>query len=214
MLESFLKILNNWEVRLLKSIKRTLNFYLSETTCCRVLRMAQSGCGASKHLRVWWGTKATTTQCGTPTFPPTGTISSPGDMTELPGKKRSFCITHTVNTQQSCLQMTLFHVSSNSLWATDHYQPLRMFSGHLADVTCTRFHPNSNYVATGSSDRTIRLWDVLSGNCVRIFTGHKVRRVTRAVPWSDSSRAMSWEPNQLSKAEVINLFFCQRSFTR
>ena len=51
-----------------------------------------------------------------------------------------------------------------------------MFAGHLADITCTRFHPNSNYVATGSSDRTIRLWDVLTGNCVRILTGHKVRR--------------------------------------
>lgn len=61
-----------------------------------------------------------------------------------------------------------------SLWATDHYQPLRMFAGHLADITCTRFHPNSNYVATGSADRTIRLWDVLTGNCVRILTGHKV----------------------------------------
>ena len=71
-----------------------------------------------------------------------------------------------------------------------------MFSGHLADVTCTRFHPNSNYVATGSSDRTIRLWDVLSGNCVRIFTGHKVRRVPRAVLWSVSAssvvRAAPW----------------------
>ena len=64
---------------------------------------------------------------------------------------------------------------STSLWATDHYQPLRMFAGHLADITCTRFHPNSNYVATGSADRTIRLWDILTGNCVRILTGHKVR---------------------------------------
>ncbi|XP_062352472.1 transcription initiation factor TFIID subunit 5 isoform X3 [Cinclus cinclus] len=63
--------------------------------------------------------------------------------------------------------------SPDSLWATDHYQPLRIFAGHLADVTCTRFHPNSNYIATGSADRTIRLWDVLNGNCVRIFTGHK-----------------------------------------
>ncbi|XP_065495360.1 transcription initiation factor TFIID subunit 5 isoform X2 [Caloenas nicobarica] len=63
--------------------------------------------------------------------------------------------------------------SPDSLWATDHYQPLRIFAGHLADVTCTRFHPNSNYIATGSADRTVRLWDVLNGNCVRIFTGHK-----------------------------------------
>lgn len=67
-----------------------------------------------------------------------------------------------------------FPLISKRLWATDHYQPLRIFAGHLADVNCTRFHPNSNYVATGSADRTVRLWDVLNGNCVRIFTGHKV----------------------------------------
>lgn len=106
-------------------------------------------------------------------------------MTELPGKKlltlfnlstcdpSIFCC-NTENNIGLC--------NANSLWATDHYQPLRIFSGHLADVTCTRFHPNSNYVATGSSDRTIRLWDVLTGNCVRIFTGHKVSPVTRLCP--------------------------------
>ena len=116
-----------------------------------------------------------------------GTILSPEDMTELPGKKQHhlfspyFSITHR---KQSTMGSTLYRclslvcVISNSLWATDHYQPLRMFSGHLADITCTRFHPNANYVATGSSDRTIRLWDVLNGNCVRILTGHKVRWVT------------------------------------
>lgn len=80
----------------------------------------------------------------------------------------------------SSSQMSNITFFPDSLWATDHYQPLRIFSGHLADVTCTRFHPNSNYVATGSSDRTIRLWDILSGNCVRIFTGHKVRRIFKA----------------------------------
>lgn len=38
---------------------------------------------------------------------------------------------------------------------------------------CLQFHPNSNYIATGSSDRTVRLWDVLNGQCVRYYTGHK-----------------------------------------
>lgn len=89
---------------------------------------------------------------------------------------------------------------SNSLWATDHYQPLRMFSGHLADVTCTRFHPNSNYVVTGSSDRTIRLWDVLNGNCVRIFTGHKVRQATRSVV--SHSAECYWAVHQLSHVMI------------
>jgi len=36
-----------------------------------------------------------------------------------------------------------------------------------------QFHPNSNYIATGSSDRSVRLWDCVTGNCVRLMTGHK-----------------------------------------
>ena len=36
------------------------------------------------------------------------------------------------------------------------------------------FHPNCNYVATGSCDRTVRFWDLNTGSSVRFFTGHKV----------------------------------------
>ena len=41
-------------------------------------------------------------------------------------------------------------------------------------LQCVQFHPNSNYVATGSSDRSVRLWDCVTGNHVRLMTGHKV----------------------------------------
>lgn len=36
-----------------------------------------------------------------------------------------------------------------------------------------QFHPNSNYIASGSSDMTVRLWDCVTGNQVRLMTGHK-----------------------------------------
>lgn len=35
-----------------------------------------------------------------------------------------------------------------------------------------KFHPNGQYISTGSSDKTCRVWDVLSGKTVRLFTGH------------------------------------------
>lgn len=49
----------------------------------------------------------------------------------------------------------------------------RLFSGHVSDVDCLTFHPNCNYVASGSSDRSIRMWDCVTGSCVRLMTGHK-----------------------------------------
>lgn len=85
------------------------------------------------------------------------------------------------------------------LWVAERTSALRMFVGHLGDVDvslshqasipslavrltvvfvqsfplqCLNFHPNSLYLATGSSDRTCRLWDIQRGACVRLFVGH------------------------------------------
>ena len=44
-------------------------------------------------------------------------------------------------------------------------------SGHQSDVDLVRWHPNCHYVATASSDRSVRLWDVASGACVRAMGG-------------------------------------------
>uniref|UniRef100_A0A0N5AUZ1 LisH domain-containing protein n=1 Tax=Syphacia muris TaxID=451379 RepID=A0A0N5AUZ1_9BILA len=59
------------------------------------------------------------------------------------------------------------------LWATDRLQPLRIFADAFSDVSCIDFHPNCNYIIGGSDDRYVRMWDVLSGACVRTFSGHK-----------------------------------------
>ena len=38
-----------------------------------------------------------------------------------------------------------------------------------AHTQCCVFHPNGGYVFTGSADRTVRMWEVGSGGCVRLF---------------------------------------------
>jgi transcription initiation factor TFIID subunit 5 len=41
---------------------------------------------------------------------------------------------------------------------------------NLQSLQCVRFHPNGNYVLTASADKTMRLWDLPRGRCVRLFT--------------------------------------------
>ena len=45
---------------------------------------------------------------------------------------------------------------------------------YLNPSQAVTFHPNGNYLATGSSDHTCRLWDVQSGHCMRLMEGGKV----------------------------------------
>lgn len=56
-----------------------------------------------------------------------------------------------------------------TVFATDRTSPLRSLCGHSADVLCCAWHPNLVSLATGSDDRSVRLWDMRTGNCCRIF---------------------------------------------
>jgi transcription initiation factor TFIID subunit 5 len=55
------------------------------------------------------------------------------------------------------------------IWNIKHHTPVRILAGHLSDVTTIEWHPNCQYVATGSSDCQVRLWSVVTGDCVRIM---------------------------------------------
>ena len=44
--------------------------------------------------------------------------------------------------------------------------------GHTAGVNGLAFMPDSHSLLSGSEDGTLRLWDVLSGQCVRFIQGY------------------------------------------
>jgi len=45
-------------------------------------------------------------------------------------------------------------------------------TGHYAGVTSVAFSPDGRFAATGSSDKTIKLWEVSTGREIRSYTGH------------------------------------------
>jgi WD40 repeat protein len=44
--------------------------------------------------------------------------------------------------------------------------------GHSDAVTCMCFSPSGSLLASGSEDKTVRLWSVLSGKLIAEFKGH------------------------------------------
>lgn len=55
----------------------------------------------------------------------------------------------------------------------DAQKPDRVFeNGHLAAVTALAFSPDGRWIASGSQDKTIRIWDVTTGHEQRVLKGH------------------------------------------
>ena len=48
-------------------------------------------------------------------------------------------------------------------------------SGHSDYVKKVSFSPDGTKVASGSSDKTVKLWDVTSGECLQTLEGHSDR---------------------------------------
>ena len=62
------------------------------------------------------------------------------------------------------------------LWQLEYTHPIRMYAGHEADVDIVKFHPNCNYIATASSDKTVRLWSHADAKMVGLLFMHFIYR--------------------------------------
>ncbi len=77
------------------------------------------------------------------------------------------------------------------MFATSYAQSLETIiqHGHELEVVSVTVSPDSNLVATGSIDKTIKLWDLTSAREVRTFFGHQ--KSVRAIDFSKDGKLIA-----------------------
>ncbi|MCK4852973.1 MAG: hypothetical protein KAT31_01895, partial [Bacteroidales bacterium] len=73
----------------------------------------------------------------------------------------------------ACAIFLVLIMASNNLCQTQEI-PIETViqTGHYAEVTAVAFSPNGHFAATGSADKTIKLWEVTTGREIRSYLGH------------------------------------------
>jgi Tol biopolymer transport system component len=79
---------------------------------------------------------------------------------------------------------------------------VRQFLGHHKAVLCVAFSPDGKQILSGSEDRTVRLWDMTTGEEIRRFEGH-----------DDAVHAVAFSPNgeQLASADMGSVRLWERA---
>jgi len=74
------------------------------------------------------------------------------------------------------------------VWAAnpgDHVQPF-IYHGHTDGVQTVAWSPDSNRVVSGSIDKTVQVWDAITGEHVAIYRGHT--GIVNTVAWSPDGK--------------------------
>lgn len=61
------------------------------------------------------------------------------------------------------------------LWEVANIKQMMTYSGHTCWVQSLAFSPDGQILASGSNDQTIRLWNIHTGQCLKILPGHTSR---------------------------------------
>jgi COMPASS component SWD3 len=70
-----------------------------------------------------------------------------------------------------------------------HYKPTLILRGHKKPISIVRFSPDGRWIASGSSDCTIKLWNASTGALEHTLEGHLAG--ISALTWSPDSRILA-----------------------
>ncbi len=54
----------------------------------------------------------------------------------------------------------------------DTARTMRQMNGHIDEISCIVYCDELSRVITGSHDKTARVWNVATGECVHVLNGH------------------------------------------
>ncbi|MDD2814450.1 MAG: hypothetical protein PHP00_01765 [Thiotrichaceae bacterium] len=92
------------------------------------------------------------------------------------------------------------------------WEVLRTFSGHGSEINSVTFSSDGLTVLSGSDDKTLKLWEVASGQCLRTFSGHS--HYVRSVAFSpDGLLALSGSWDKTLKLWEVSSGQCLRTFS-
>lgn len=89
---------------------------------------------------------------------------------------------------------------------------IKSFSGHTAQVNCLQMSPNRKYMATGSDDKTIIIWDLVSGKELKKLEGNtwKVTSINYSsdgaylVSTCNDGNTIVWDTESGKQVAVLN----------
>jgi WD40 repeat protein len=85
----------------------------------------------------------------------------------------------------------LFFLLSNILYSEQPELELMLHIGHTGTIYSVCFSPDGRYALSGSWDKTVKLWHVETGRCIRTFSGHE--DYVESVFFSSNGKyALSW----------------------
>jgi len=91
-------------------------------------------------------------------------------------------------------------------------KPAQIFAGHTSGVYSMVLMKDGRRMASASADKTLKLWDLSTGSCLRTYTGHKCG-VWSVASTKDSQRIISASQDKTLKLWDVETGDCLQTYT-